>query len=350
MPIPDVHVHVPPDFDAVGFARRLSERTGRPARVEDVTRVSRGVSRETWFVDCVEDRGGAERLVVRRDLPGAAVTPVSLRFEYEVYRRLVDSPVPVARPLWYEDEPDQLLDGREYYVREHVEGSWHLPHVSDRDHRYDDLRIGASKEHMRKLALVHTCDWVALGFGEIMDVPPSPAVAPLTAIDRLERVIRSIQREPFPIVTEALDVLRETAPGGAQVISLLKGTNGIGEEIWRDGEIVAMSDWELACLGDPASDFAHVQRLTPTIRDAAGETVWSLQHAVAYYEEVSGLSVDLGRVQYYHRMSALETVMYSHYAAIPLMDRSDLSARRGWVSTEVLFEAQKRLAETAGIL
>ena len=42
-------------------------------------------------------------------------------------------------------------------------------------------------------------------------------------------------------------------------ISLLKGNNGIDEELWRDGRIVAMADWELAALGDPASDWAFSQ-------------------------------------------------------------------------------------------
>ena len=44
-------------------------------------------------------------------------------------------------------------------------------------------------------------------------------------------------------------------------LSLLKGNNGIGEEIWPDGRIVALSDWELATIGDPALDWAFSQGL-----------------------------------------------------------------------------------------
>jgi aminoglycoside phosphotransferase (APT) family kinase protein len=332
------------DFDAVAFEPSL-ERRLPGARVARATRFPRGVSRETWFVELTDGR----RLVVRRDLPAASVTPTSLRFEYEVYRRLAESSVPVARPLWYEDDPELLADGRELYVREHVKGSWEVPHLTDPDPRYDELRIGASKEHMCKLALIHTCDWDALGFSEIMAVPPTPSASAHTMLDRLEALLARLQIEPFPAATEAVEVLRAEAPSDAPRVSLLKGTNGIGEEVWRDGRIVAMSDWELACLGDPASDFAHVQRLTPRVVGADGSVVWSREHALEFYERESGIPVSMERVDYYRRLSALETVIYTHNAALPLIDGRDLHARRAWVSTEVLFEAVQRLARTAGI-
>lgn len=337
-------------LDVVAFERSLVRQPDLArAAVSGVTKFPRGVSRETWFVDVSVAGGADRRLVVRRDLPAGSVTPTTLRFEYEVYRRLVASPVPVARPLWYEDDPELLVDGREFYVREHVAGSWEVPGFSDPDPARDGVRIEASREHMRKLALLHSCDWEALGFAEIMDVPPTPAAAATTAIDRLEALLCTFQIEPFPAVTEALEVLRDEAPTDAPTISLLKGTNGIGEEVWRDGRIVAMSDWELASLGDPASDFAHLQRLRPKLFGAGGELIWSLQHAVDYYEQQGGVEIDLRRVDYYRRLGALETVLYTHNAAVPLIAGTDLLARRSWVSTEVLFEAVQRLAKTAGI-
>jgi len=331
-------------FDAAAFERSL-ERHIRGARVAQVTKFWRGVSRETWGVELA----GGRRLVIRRDLPIGSFTPTSLRFEYEVYRRLAASPVPAAQPLWYEEDPELLVDGREFYVRDHVEGSWEVAHLTDPDPRYDELRIAASKEHMRKLALVHTCDWEALGFGEIMDVPPTAAASAETMIDRLSELLRSVQIEAFPAVTEGIEALRAQAPTDVPRVSLLKGTNGIGEEVWRDGRIVAMSDWELACLGDPASDFAHVQRLKPTVRDRDGNVIWSLEHALEFYEGESRIHVSMENVDYYRRLGALETVIYTHYAAVPLVSGDDLLARRAWVSTEVLFEAVQRMGRSAGI-
>ena len=331
-------------FDAAAFERSL-QRHIPGARVAQVTKFWRGVSRETWGIELI----GGRRVVIRRDLPVGSFTPTSLRFEYEVYRRLEASPVPTARPLWYEDDSELLVDGREFYVRDHVEGTWEVAHLTDPDPRYDELRIAASKEHMRKLALIHSCDWSALGFGEIMAVPPSPEASAETMLDRLVELLASFQIEAFPAVTEAVEVLRAEAPRDVPRISLLKGTNGIGEEVWKDGRIVAMSDWELACLGDPASDFAHVQRLKPRVVDRDGNVVWSLEHALEFYESECGISVSMDSVDYYRRLNALETVIFTHYAALPLVAGDDLLARRAWVSTEVLFEAVQRMARSAGI-
>ena len=339
------------DLDTAGLERSL--RHGVPeladATVASVAKFPRGVSRETWFVTLDVPGDKPRDVVVRRDLPAGSVTPTTLRFEYEVYRRLADGPVPVARTLYYEDDPDFLVDGRELYVREKVDGSWDIPHFSDPDPAFDEVRIEASKELMRRLAALHTADWDALGFGEIMVVPPTPDDSAAVTIDRMEALLATYQVEPLPAVTEGIEALRRTAPTGVPRVSLLKGTNGMGEEVWRDGRIVAMSDWELASLGDPASDFAHVQRLKPRVVDDDGNLIWSLEHAIAYYERKSGIPIDMARVEYYRKLGALETVLYSHYAGIPLVHGTDFLVRRSWVSTEVQFEAVRRLASTAGI-
>lgn len=330
------------------LGRYLAERLGAgPLTVEEVRKYPRGVSRETWFVTC-RLAGATRRLVVRRDLAGGSVCPVTLRFEYEVYRRLEATAVPIARALWYEDDPSWLGSGREFYVREHVEGSWEVPGVADPSPEFDDLRIEISREHIRKMALIHTCDWAGAGFGEIMDVPPHPTACAATAIDRLLAQLDAFQIEPFPVVAEATSWLREHAPTTAPRVSLLKGTNGLGEEVFRDGEIVAMSDWELASLGDPASDFAYMQHLMPTVA-RNGEARWGLTQGLEYYEQVSGLHVDAASVDYYRILGALEMVIFAHNAALPLVQGTDHLARLAWVATEVLYWAKDRLARASGV-
>ena len=76
-----------------------------------------------------------------------------------MYEQLGHTAVPVARVLWWEDDP--AWAARPFYVREHVEGSWDISHYRDPDPRYDELRIEVSKEHARNLALVHQVDWRA---------------------------------------------------------------------------------------------------------------------------------------------------------------------------------------------
>ncbi|MCC6381656.1 MAG: phosphotransferase family protein [Dehalococcoidia bacterium] len=335
-----------PEDVAAYFQRRL----GAPGlRVTGLTRFPRGVSRETWFVDAEDGAAAApakQTYVIRRDLAGRSICTAPLRFEYELFHRLHGTAVPVARALWYEDDPEWSLDGRDLYVREFVDGTWNVPHFTDPDPQYDDLRVAACKEHARKLAAIHLLDWRTLGFGELTDVPPDASACALTAIDRLERKLAEVQIEPLPVVAEALGWLRDHAPRSAPRVSLLKGNNGLGEEIWEDGRIVAMSDWELASIGDPAYDFAWCQAFSAV--DIKGK--WNLQSFLDYYEEVSGIHVEPASIAYYKLIQALEGAVFTHNAAIPVVNNENLLARLCWVSTEVQHTMTSGLARGVGIL
>lgn len=118
--------------------------------VVELERYPAGVSRETWFARLRTSADGVPPgVVIRRNLRGGSVDATPLRCEFETYRRPAPSSVPVARVLWYEDEPERWLPGPEFYVRELVEGAWEIPHLDDPDPLYDDLRIELSKEHLR---------------------------------------------------------------------------------------------------------------------------------------------------------------------------------------------------------
>src|SRR5690606_25954865 len=113
---------------------------------------------------------------------------------------------------------------------EHIEGSWDVPHFSDPDPKYDTLRIETSKEHMRKLAIVHNVDWKALGFHERLPAPASEADCAAHYIDCILNRMKTYQMEPMPLLVEAVAWLKERAPVAPR-ISLCKGTNGLGEEV-----------------------------------------------------------------------------------------------------------------------
>ena len=62
----------------------------------------------------------------------------------------------MARALWFEDDPAWQPDGRPAYVRAKVDGDWRLPFLASQDPADDERRIEAAKEHLAKLALIHT--------------------------------------------------------------------------------------------------------------------------------------------------------------------------------------------------
>jgi aminoglycoside phosphotransferase (APT) family kinase protein len=355
--------HLPPsmgpfasmaDITAEFVAAYLADKWGETARVDALERYERGISRESWFITAGRAAGSAELLVLRRDLAGNSVGPGPLRFEYDVYRKLRGTGVPVAETLWWEEDNAWAPAGRPFYVRRQVEGSWRIPHYSDPDPKYDPLRVEIGREHVRKLALVHQCDWRKLGFDEILPVPASERDCAPLAIARMYADLASFQFSPLPIVAEVREWLLDNAPAAPR-ICILKGTNGLGEEVFRDNIIVAMSDWEQASLGDPAADFARTQDFFQEIV-MDGRCIWGMQAALDYHAELTGVRIPLTSVEYYRVLTIVENVISLHHGALPVVQRKDLSVRLSWLATEVVFighrimlDALSRRPASAGI-
>lgn len=266
----------------------LSSRLG-PVRVTALHRTFPGHSRETWIVDTA-DHGG---FVMRVDHPGGPLVPVPMRVEYEVYERLWQSPVPVAEPLWFAAGLD-FAGGRAHMVRRLVDGSATVAGLTLAGSRAvgdpaeaASIRRAVCYEMAEKLALVHTLDWRALGFGDVLFAPTDATNALRDELHHWRALWATERTDPFPLLTEALYWLEEHLPPGGDVLSLLKGNNGIGEEIWRDGRIVALSDWELASIGDPALDWAFSQGLL---------ALHDVDDTLAHYADAAGFAIDRRRL------------------------------------------------------
>lgn len=323
----------------------LRHRFGPEAVAVSEARFPRGSSRLTYFVDVRQTPDSPViGLVFRGDFEGGSVIDSPLDQEYFMYERLGHTDVPIARVLWWEEDPAWAQ--RPFYVREQIEGHWDVPHFKDPDPAYDPLRIAISKEHLGKLAMVHRVDWRGLGLDARLPPPPDAAGSALHFIDQLMARLADCQREPMPFLIEAVAALRRDPPVAAS-IGLCKGTNGLGEEVFRDGVIVAMSDWEEATIGDPAADFASMQDFIPEIvRD--GVSLWGMEQAIAYYNAISGHGLRIENVRFYQRLRALGGIVYGEKAAVIVGDgKADI--RHGWTGTEVLHVTKRMLAAATGL-
>jgi aminoglycoside phosphotransferase (APT) family kinase protein len=321
----------------------------RPVSVQEITRFNRGSSRQTWFVTFVESDATLPRTIVfRADLPGGSTDPSPLQQEYSIYERLGRTNVPIAKALWWEDDPVWIDGGRPFYVREHVEGSWKVPHFDDPDPQHDSLRIEICKEHLRKIALVHSVDWRALGFDQLLPAPARVADCGRNYVDWIQNQFDALRVEPILIVLEACEWLRDHAPTAPRVC-LCKGTNGLGEEIFANGQIVAMSDWEEASIGDPAADFAFMQEMTPLI-ERNGRQLWGLEPALDYYRSITGIEITPASVQYYGYVRALKMVAFGHNAALAVARHDVATVRQAWTATECIHIGKRILASAMGML
>ena len=319
-------------MDAGELQAYLSTRLG-PVQVTSLHRTFPGHSRETWIVDT--DLGG---LVVRVDHPGGPLVPIPMKVEYDVYERLWKSPIPVAEPLWYA-EGLEVFDGLPHMVRRLVDGAASVPGLTTSGDGGRDLRRPVCYEMAEQLAAVHTLDWRSYGFDEILFTPSDPGRALTEEIRHWRALWAESRTDPFPMITEATYWLEEQLPPGGERLSLLKGNNGVGEEIWKDGRIVALSDWELASIGEPALDWAFSQGLL---------ALHDLDDTLAHYAEHAGFDIDRRRLAWSVVWIRIKASMTTNGGLRGFLDGRDNRVVRPSLGLGVVTSTERWLASALG--
>lgn len=284
--------------------------------VAQVSRVVGGMSRETWFARIRWQEGGRRRsapYAIRLEPASGSVVPVPLSWEYRVLRCLHGTRVPVARPLWYEEDP-AWFGQAPFYVRELVPGS-----ASTRDLFLaggEAAREAVGLQFADLLARVHTLDWHAAGLDGFMEVPKDDIECATLELDRWRRYHESNRYEAKPVTAEIFSWLRRNAPRHVERVSLVWGDVGLGNFIFNRGRIVALTDWEQAHLGDPMKDWASalwrgIESLLPRDR------------LFAAYEKASGIPIDEQSIRYYTAFINAEYTTTTHAALGQYLDRSN---------------------------
>ncbi len=285
---------------AATLARFIAEQTGHGAEVRDVHRVPGGLSYETWSVTATWQDGGGRhdrRLVMRKAPRGGVLEPYDASKEFHILKALGGTPVPVPRVLWL--EPTGAVFGTAFYVMEFVDGAVPLPSDASFD---TETRTEMCRQYTEALAVLHTLDWEAEGLALLLGVPPDAGDPAVMELDRCEETLRRVALPPNPVLQEAIAWLRERRPRAPR-LSLDHGDYRLENFVWRDRRIVAVLDWERACIGDPMADVAVTR-----VGNPAGW--WAIRGAAAqHYAERSGIAVDEARVDYYVVLEQLKTVL-----------------------------------------
>ncbi len=197
-----------------------------------------GVSADVRRVDVRARDGRTLHLVSRRTDPGADGAGIDV--EHAVLAHVASHGIPVARPL-------HLVDGAggPLLLLEHVVGTT-TPAPGEVP--------GALVQLADVVARLHALD-VADG-----------AVPGLRAIeDPVGGLLGCLDADPpaagLPVGRALADLRRallDVAAGDRPAVrsALLHGDVWPGNALWRDGRLVALLDWEDACLGDPMADLA----------------------------------------------------------------------------------------------
>jgi aminoglycoside phosphotransferase (APT) family kinase protein len=320
-------------MDLTALSAYLSGRIG-PVTVTSARQTFPGHSRQTWILDTAEQGG----LVLRVDHPGGPLVPVPMSTEWAVYERLWGSQVPVAEPLMYAEGTD-FAGGRAHMVRRLVDGSPNVEGITGEPGDDPDLLRSACYEVAEKLALVHTLDWRALGLGEVVFVPTSPATALVEEVRHWRSLWMGCRCGPYPMLTEATWWLEEQIPATEPRLVFLKGNNGFGEEIWRDGRIVALSDWELAQVGDPALDWAFSQGLL-RLND--------LDDTLRHYEAAAGFAIDRELLAWSAVWIRVKASMTTNGGLGAFVDGTDNRMARAALGMGVIRSTEKWMAGALG--
>jgi aminoglycoside phosphotransferase (APT) family kinase protein len=270
------------------------------AWVAEVTGASRltvhrgvgGASRAGHAVDAELPDGRVEALWLRSD-PGfgpQSKTLYSLLREAAVYRALGPTPLRVAELVAvHPSEPAFLL--------RRVEGASRFAQIAD-----PAEQLAIAQQFMEQLATLHHLDPRAL------DLPELGAVGSLRehVLDEIAEWQSQYDASGggVPVITLAFAWLRAHVPDDDDwPVVLVQGDTGPGNFMYADGQLVAITDWELAHWGDLHDDLAWI-----LVRDTL-ERFPDLADRLRDYEEASGFRIDPARLGYFRVLAQLRATI-----------------------------------------
>jgi len=279
-----------------GLEKLAGRLGGAGAKLTEAQRLSGGASMETWAFG-FEGQGGPESLILRRrsaPFDEETARSVSLATEAALIQATEanGARVPTVRHVC--DEADGL---GEAYVMVRVGGET-LGKKIVADPKFDAVRPLLARQCGESLVAIHKT------------APPPglklKAVDGVAELDRYEEVYRATGAER-PILELAFQYLRKHVPTPVEP-TLLHGDFRNGN-IMFDPEkgVVAVLDWELAHIGDPAEDMGWIctnsWRFGRPDRPVGGFGDYA--DLLAGYASAGGREIELSRVRFWQMLGSL---------------------------------------------
>jgi aminoglycoside phosphotransferase (APT) family kinase protein len=252
-------------------------------------RAGGGASRIGHRIDATLPDGSVRALWLRSDtgVGPQSATKFTLRREAAVYRALAPTPVP-APPFVAVHPTDEV------FLTERIDGRTWFSELTD-----PGERDAIAAEFMRHLAALHRLDPASLDLPELGR--PTTLRAHLDEeFAEWEHQARTHGGDDDPLLVLAFTWLRREAPAdGDERIVVVQGDTGPGNFMYRDGHVAAITDWEMAHLGDRHDDLGWI-----CVRDLQ-ERFTHLPDRWRDYEAAAGVPVDLDRLRWYRAFAQL---------------------------------------------
>ena len=274
-----------------------------PAGPVEIKQFNKGQSNPTYLVTASDGK----RYVVRKQPPGDLLKGAhAVDREYRVLDALKDTDVPVPRTLLMCEDPDII--GTPFYVMDFINGRIVEDHAcadfspEERTAMYDSLA--------EVLAALHRVDVNAVGlerFGKPTGYIQRQMSTWGNNFDQAEVAVRDPAMweqsgltfrddgDAMPRLREYLtdNVDKAVAAMGDEPVCIVHGDYRFGNVIWHPTEpkVVAVLDWEICTIGNPAADLAYCNNYsygaTGTENAAGVEGIPSeMEFTALYYEKV----------------------------------------------------------------
>ena len=287
---------------------KFPERQG--LRVPHFRQLVSGYQKITALFEIEDDSGRRDSLVLRAEKDDRFLTldAGNVVDEYAIVKIAHDAGIPVAEPMWLEDDASRL--GYRFFVSRRVEGENH------------GSAIGADKPIGDTLArsFIQT-------MGCIHQMPVSEAIRH-SALGRwlnfasLEENTRANvlywkdqtwmrQANPSPLYTRLATWLLDNVPRDDDTPRFTHGDFGPHNVLAHDGKVSGVLDWESAHIGDQAEDIAWF------LQSCAGKI--SAAQALDWYEEFTGWRIHEYRLRYFDVFNCLK-VLTGAMSACPMFE------------------------------
>jgi aminoglycoside phosphotransferase (APT) family kinase protein len=300
------------------LAERLTALAPRMApsaeRIENLVRLTGGASMATWAFDAVGGDGSATPLILRRRdrvVENSAVNKPPLRREAEAIVMAVAQGVPAPIVTYVCDEAVDGLD--EAYVMHRVAGEALGKRIAS-DPAFAPARGKLAWQCGAALARIHALE-------PLSDLDQTDAATTLAKYETNWRATGAVR----PTIEAAFRWLEKRLPKEPVAPRFLHGDFRNGNiMVDPDEGLVAVLDWELVHVGDPAEDlgwlctsswkFGRPDRYVGGFGD--------LQDLLAGYEEAGGEPISAARVDFWSMLGSLKwgvmtMGMYASFASDP---------------------------------
>lgn len=248
--------------------RELGVADDQPLLIE---RIQGGHSNETFFLTY-----GARSLVLRRPPHGPLLpTAHDVTREYRLLQALIQTPIPVPRPLFLCQ--DTAVIGAPFYVMERVRGvviREQLPPPFDTDLQ---ARRQLGEELIDRLVDLHALDWQASGLADI----GRPQGYLARQLRRWAGQLEAARTRAIPELDAVTTWLQEHLPA-SQETTIVHGDYRLDNAVFASAtptRIEAILDWEMATLGDPLADVGYLLSFWSEVGDPPfpyGDPGWQI--------------------------------------------------------------------------